>query len=254
MIYGFAHKQSKSDRFGISLMNLPVGNQLGLYISYVAPRGAFAPSQLRAGMRIVSISINGTSYNTMIGWTSAFAACFIQDSVGSIMITALDNDQHGTTATATTSFTTLAAPFQPESTQQATHIASIQQTTQMASIQPSQQTEIPQVPQPLKKCGKCGIKKKKWSYLNVQWNKLEDNERICQVCTKDEIKSAARPTKKDDSSLGNTDKKAALQAVKQSAIREKSNQHSRGDDKKSSPIQSTSKLAWFNKPQKRPVQ
>ena len=40
-----------------------------------------------------------------------------------------------------------------------------------------------------KKCGKCGIKRKKWSYLNAEWDKLEGGERICQVCTKAEIKS-----------------------------------------------------------------
>jgi len=37
---------------------------------------------------------------------------------------------------------------------------------------------------PLKKCGKCGIEKKKWSYSNAEWNKLEDEERMCQVCIK----------------------------------------------------------------------
>jgi len=41
---------------------------------------------------------------------------------------------------------------------------------------------------PLKKCGKCGIEKKKWSYINAEWNKLED-DRMCQVCIKAEIKS-----------------------------------------------------------------
>jgi len=41
---------------------------------------------------------------------------------------------------------------------------------------------------PLKKCGKCGTEKKKWSYINAEWNKLED-DRMCQVCIKAEIKS-----------------------------------------------------------------
>jgi len=40
-----------------------------------------------------------------------------------------------------------------------------------------------------KKCGKCGIERKKWSYLEAEWDKLEDRERICQVCTKAEVKS-----------------------------------------------------------------
>jgi len=39
-------------------------------------------------------------------------------------------------------------------------------------------------PQPIKKCGKCGKEKKKWSYAIVEWNKSEDRERICLVCTK----------------------------------------------------------------------
>jgi len=39
------------------------------------------------------------------------------------------------------------------------------------------------------KCGKCGIERKKWSYIIAEWNKLEDRERICQVCTKAEVKS-----------------------------------------------------------------
>jgi len=36
----------------------------------------------------------------------------------------------------------------------------------------------------VKKCVKCGMEKKKWSYLIEEWDKLEDNERVCQVCTK----------------------------------------------------------------------
>ena len=35
-----------------------------------------------------------------------------------------------------------------------------------------------------RKCGKCGKGKKKWCYHKAEWVKLEDNDRICQVCTK----------------------------------------------------------------------
>jgi len=44
----------------------------------------------------------------------------------------------------------------------------------------------------VKKCVKCGMEKKKRSYLIEEWDKLEDNERICQVCTKKEGKRLAR--------------------------------------------------------------
>jgi len=53
----------------------------------------------------------------------------------------------------------------------------------------------------LKKCGKCGIEKKNWSYLSDQWNKLEDNERICQVCTKAETKRGAADQQKKEKEL-----------------------------------------------------
>ena len=39
-----------------------------------------------------------------------------------------------------------------------------------------------EVRQPLKTCGKCGCQKKKWSYTNDEWFKIEDQKRICQVC------------------------------------------------------------------------
>lgn len=39
-------------------------------------------------------------------------------------------------------------------------------------------------PQTFKKCGRCGVTKKKHSYLVVQWDKSEDIERVCQVCLK----------------------------------------------------------------------
>jgi len=44
---------------------------------------------------------------------------------------------------------------------------------------------LPPPSQPLKTCGKCGKPKKKHSYASVdEWNKSEDEKRICQVCTK----------------------------------------------------------------------
>ena len=137
IIYGVAYKQSKSDRCGISLRNFPLptaGNQLGLYIATVDPDSALASSQLRAGMRIIFIAINGISYNTMIGCTCADASGLILESVGRIMITAVDDDQHRTIAAAAAStataaapsYTTLAASLQPD----------MQLSTQIANIQP----------------------------------------------------------------------------------------------------------------------
>jgi len=85
---------------------------------------------------------------------------------------------------------------------------------------------------PLKKCGKCGIEKKKWSYINAEWNKLEDGERVCQVCIKAEIKSnpvaaaaAAAASKKRDNISRSPQIKSGVQRELQvhSYSKEKSN-------------------------------
>ena len=51
------------------------------------------------------------------------------------------------------------------------------------SAQPSAQPSSSSVLE-LKKCGKCGKPKKKHSYIINEWNKSEEGERVCRVCTK----------------------------------------------------------------------
>ena len=84
---------------------------------------------------------------------------------------------------------------------------------------------------PLKKCGKCGIEKKKWSFINSEWNKLEDCDRMCQVCIKTEIKAnpaaaaaAAAPKKRDSISRSPQVKSGVQRELQvQSYSKEKSN-------------------------------
>jgi len=202
MIYESVHKLSKSDVCGISLKNLPLptaGNQLGLFIATVDPNGALASSRLRPGMRIIFIAINGLSYNT-IGWTSAFASCVIQDSVGSIMIAALDNDQHGTTVVATaatTSYATLAAPL--PNTRTAVEAQS------SASSKPQQSTDKKAAVSNLNRKDKIGD-----SLMDTETGKDEDlSVRISKYLS---------PEYQGEKKAEITDKKAALQAVMQSAV------------------------------------
>jgi len=45
-------------------------------------------------------------------------------------------------------------------------------------------TTLTPPPTTLKKCGKCGKPKKKHSYILAEWDKSDDEKRICLVCTK----------------------------------------------------------------------